>query len=77
MTPLPLVLGLTLCEKAIVEEGTKNITLVSTFSRLVVDGFPSRPQRIALHTVLTGGRGDGIIDLLIRHVETNDEVLTA
>lgn len=41
MTPLPLVLGVTLCEKAIVEAGTSNISLVSTFSRLVVEQFPS------------------------------------
>jgi hypothetical protein len=31
MNPPPLLLGLTLCEKVIVEESTKNVTLVSTF----------------------------------------------
>jgi hypothetical protein len=34
MSPLPLVLGLTLCENAIVEERTKNLTLLSTFTKM-------------------------------------------
>lgn len=63
MIPQPQVLGLTLCEKAIVEEGTKNITLVSAFTRLVSEEFPTLRQRFALHTVLTGGLGTGIIDM--------------
>src|SRR5262249_59244754 len=77
MTPLPLVLGLTVCEKAIVEEGTKNVTLMSTFTRIVVEEFPSLPQRFALYTVLTEGLGDGTIDLVIRNLDTNEEIYTA
>jgi hypothetical protein len=76
MNPFPSVLGLTLCEKAIVEEHTRNITLVSTFSRFVLDEFPSPPQRFVLYIVLTGGLGRGIIDLVIRHVETDEENYT-
>jgi hypothetical protein len=37
MASLPLVLGLTVCEKVIGEEVTKNVSLISTFSRLVVE----------------------------------------
>ena len=76
MSPFPLVLGLTLCEKAIVEEGTKNVTLVSTFSKLTVHDLPSPPQRFILYTVLREGRGEGIIDLVIRNLETNAEVFS-
>jgi hypothetical protein len=74
MSSLPTVLGLTLCEKAIVEEVTKNVTLVSTFTRLVVEEFPSLPQRFALYTVLTGGLDDGTIELVVLHLETNEEI---
>src|SRR5947209_299051 len=74
MNPPPLVLGLTLCEKVIVEEGTKNVTLVSTFTTTVVEEFPSLPQRFALYMALTEGLGDGIIDLVVRHLETNEEI---
>jgi hypothetical protein len=76
MSPFPLVLGLTLCEKAIVEEGTKNVTLVSTFTKLTVEEFPSSPQRFVLYTVLTEGLGQGTMDLVIRNLETNAEVFS-
>lgn len=39
MTPLPITLGLSICEKVIIEEGTKNATLVSTFTKLNVEDF--------------------------------------
>jgi len=76
MTPFPVVLGLTICEKALVEEGTKNVSLISTFTKIVVGEFPSLPQRFVLYTVLTGGLGDGTMDLVIRHLETNREIYT-
>ncbi len=55
MNPPPIALGLTLCEKVIIEERTRNATNVSTFTRLLVDGFPSSPERFAFAAVLTGG----------------------
>src|SRR6266404_5056853 len=77
MNPLPNVLGLTLCEKAIVEEGTKNLTLVSTFTTLIVEEFLSPPQRFVLYAALTEGLGDGTIDVIARHLDTNEEIYTA
>jgi hypothetical protein len=74
MHPPPVVLGLTVCEKIIVEERTKNVTLVSTFTKLVADELPTPPQKFAIYTVLTGAHGDGIIDLEIRSLETNEEI---
>lgn len=73
MNPPPTALGLTLCEKVIVEERTRNITLVSTFTKLFAESFPSPPVRFALATVLTGGQGDGTLDLVITHLETDEE----
>ncbi len=40
MTPTPVAIGLTLCERVIVEEGTRNLTLVSTFISLQGEEFP-------------------------------------
>ncbi len=74
MDPLPVVRGLTICEKVIVEEGTKNVTLVSTFTKLVVGEFPSPPQRFAVYTVLTEGEGAGTIDLVVTQLETSEKV---
>jgi hypothetical protein len=74
MNPPPLAVGLTLCEKCIVEERTKNVTLVSTFTKLLVDDFPSRPERLVFFTVLVGGLGKGTADLAITRLKTEDEV---
>jgi hypothetical protein len=67
----PIVLGLTICEKAIVEEGTRNVTIVSTFTRLVVDEFPSPPQRFSVYSVLTEGLGDATILLTVTNLEAD------
>jgi hypothetical protein len=73
MVPPPVVLGFILCEKIIVEEKTKNLTLVSTFNKLVVEDFPStRP--LALYAVFTGGLGRATIDVEISSLGS-DEVI--
>jgi hypothetical protein len=74
MNPPPITLGLTLCEKVITEERTRNLTLVSTFRTLFVDDFPTLPQRLAFATVLTAGQGDATIDLAITHLATDEEI---
>ncbi len=74
MTPLPMVLGLTVCEKVIVEEGTKNVSLVSTFTKLFVEEFPSPPQRFAIYTVLTNAVGDATIELTVTRLDSDEEV---
>jgi hypothetical protein len=74
MIPRPIALGLTICEKAIVEERTRNLTLVSCFTKLIVEDFPSPPQRFALFAVLTDGLGNGKIDLVVTRVDNDREV---
>jgi hypothetical protein len=73
MNPLPIALGLTLCEKLIVEERTRNTTLVSTFTKLLADQFPSRPEKFVFAAVLTGGHGDATLELVLTHLETDAE----
>ena len=74
MIPPPIALGLTLCEKVIVEEGTKNVTLVNTFTTMFVDEFPSPAQRFAVYAALTNGLGDATIELVLTHLETDNEI---
>jgi hypothetical protein len=74
MIPPPIVLGLTICEKVIVEEGTRNVTIMSTFTRLVVEEFPSPPQRFSVYSVVTEGLGDATILLTVTNLETDEEV---
>ena len=52
----PTVISLVVCEQAIVEEGTRNFTLVNCFSRLRVRQIPSEPQRFTVYVLLTDGK---------------------
>jgi hypothetical protein len=74
MIPRPVALALTICDRVIVEEGTRNTTLVSTFSRLVVDHFPTNPERLVVCAVLTDGFGTARISISVMHVETEQMV---
>jgi len=74
MSPTPIALSLVLCEKVIVEDKTKNHSLINTFTKLRVPQFPSPLQQFAVYTALTDGFGEGIMDLVVTLVEM-DEVI--
>jgi hypothetical protein len=74
MTPTPITLGLTLCEKVIVEEGTRNVTLVSTFNKPAVSRFPTPPKRFDVFAALTDGVGDATIKLTVTSLATDEMI---
>ena len=77
MLPAPVPLSLIVCERVIVEEGTGNISLISCFTKLLVDSFPTDPQRLAVFSAFRSGLGAGTIDLVITQVETDEEIDTS
>src|SRR2546430_1069976 len=74
MIPLPIALGLTLCEKVIIEEGTKAATLVSTFAKLIEEEFPTPPRYFTAFAVLTAGHGRGTMEIAVTQLETDTAV---
>lgn len=74
MVPPPIALGLMLCEKILVEEGTKNVTLVNTFTTIRVESFPSPPQHFAVYVALTSGQGQATMELTATRLDTDEEV---
>lgn len=74
MVPNPVVLGLAVCEQVIVEEKTKNVTLVSCFTKLRVDAFPSPPQRLAVFAAFRDGHGTAKLELVIFSTESGEEI---
>jgi hypothetical protein len=74
MVPPPVAQGLTLCKGIIVEEGTRNVTLVNTFSNWHVTAFPSTPQPMFAVAILRDAVGSGTMELVITREET-DEVI--
>jgi hypothetical protein len=68
-----VVVGLAVCEQVIVEEGTRNITLVNCFTRLRVGELPSA-GRLANFAMLTDGLGDGTVSVVVENLENLEEV---
>jgi len=76
MIQIPNAVGLILCEKAITEEGTKNVTLVNTFNRLDRPTFPALLRDFLVCGLLTDALGTMTLSLVITRLETLEELLT-
>lgn len=74
MTHMPTATGLYVCEKVIIEERTRNPTLVSGFSLLRVSRFPSPPRHISVFASLTDGLGEVTMNLVCSRLDTLEEV---
>src|SRR4051794_1231891 len=74
MIPTPLSIGLTLCNSIIIEEGTRNLTLVGSFQGFRADEFPFTPSPFYAVTALVGGHGEGELELAVTHLESDDEL---
>jgi hypothetical protein len=70
----PVAVGLTLCEQRIVEERTKNITLVHCFPCLNAIRFPAVAPRLVVCAALPDGLGVGTLRLTVGRLETSEEV---
>lgn len=76
MVPRPVVLGLTLCDCVIVEERTKKISLIGTFTGVAADRFPALIRPFSLFSVLTDGQGVGTVDIVATRLDADEEVYT-
>ena len=56
MAELPIARGVFLCETIIVEEQSRNVTLVNCFTRRLADSFPTT-HRFAVFAVFANGQG--------------------
>lgn len=74
MNPHPTALSLTICERVIVEERTRNVSLIGTFSILQFASFPATPRAMTLFAVLTEGRGVGRMDVVVTRLDNDEEI---
>jgi hypothetical protein len=70
----PVVISLTLCDYVIVEERTKKVSLIGTFTGLRVADFPATPPAFSVFAILTDAVGDVTINLSMTHLATNSEI---
>lgn len=74
MIPNPVALGLTLCDYLIVEERTKKVSLIGTFTTILGSQFPAAAQPFSVFAVLTDGLGDAAVSLVVKYLATDQEV---
>src|SRR5262249_21752653 len=69
-----VVLGLTVCDYCILEEGTRKVSLIGILSKLRTRQFPFRAPQFFVHAALTDGLGDATIDLIVSGSNTGESV---
>jgi hypothetical protein len=74
MLQAPTASGLTLCEKVIIEEGTRNATLVNSIIHLRVRTFPSPLMRFVVSAVLSDGIGEATMSLIVSRLDTLEDI---
>ncbi len=74
MAQIPTVIGLQVCEKVIVEEGTKNVSLVSCHTILKVRRLPSEPRQFTVFAELIDGAGEVTLEVTVSRLE-NDQII--
>ncbi len=76
MTKLPLVVGLTLCEKMEVDAGTGKVSLVGIFQGLHSAAFPSTSRSFTVYAALYDGIGQGRMEVEIVHLQSEQDVFS-
>lgn len=74
MVPCPIALGLTICERVIVEKDTENVSLIGLHTRTFVERLPGRIPPFCVSSTLTGSDGSGNVDLRIQLIRTMEVV---
>jgi hypothetical protein len=74
MIQRPTAISLLVCEQVIVEENTRNVTLVNCYRRLHLREFPAFPKRMVIHAILTDGLGRGTIRLAVTRLDTLEDI---
>jgi hypothetical protein len=75
MIPAPLALGMTVCDYVIVEQNTRKVSLIGSFSGIRGESFPLVPLPFCVYSSLIGGLGEASIELTVTHLESDREVL--
>lgn len=73
MVSRPIALGLTLCDYVIVEERTKKVSLIGTFTGIAMEQFPSVAPPFSVVATVTDGLGEAPVDLVVVNLNTGEE----
>jgi hypothetical protein len=74
MNERPIARGLILCEKVVVEEKSRFVSLVNCFTRKKIARFPSEPMDFVLFALLLNGRGPVRLEAIVEDAATSVEI---
>ena len=75
MKHTPVAIGLQLCRDYIVEEGSRNVTLVKCFHQIQSASFPLKIHPLALAARLTDGQGELQLSVVVCQLATMKEAI--
>jgi hypothetical protein len=73
MRQVPVAVGLLLCEQVIIEEKTRNVTIVNSFTHRALPEFPSDPAPFIVFAILTDGLGEVSLEIVVEELDTLEE----
>lgn len=71
----PLAIALKVCKVAVVEEKTRNVSLVNCFRRLLFQDFPAPATAFTVCAVVRDGQGEIDFSLVISPLSDEDNIL--
>lgn len=74
MIQRPNAVALTICQQAIVERGSGNVTFVNSFTRLIHDAFPTPSRDFLVGCLLTDGRGEVTLHLTLESLDDLEDI---
>jgi hypothetical protein len=74
MVPRPRAIDFLVCDYFILDERTKNVSLIGCFNRLRLPEFPFAASRFYVFALLTDGLGEGLLELTLSHLASEEEI---
>ncbi len=74
MSQIPVSRGIRVCEKIIIEEGTRNYSLLNCFNHRSLPRVPSEPLDFFIHVALADGLGDMNMEVFITKLAEDDRL---
>ena len=74
MIPMPLALTLNVCDYVLIEETTRNVSLIGCFNGIRAPRFPFVRHPFCVFAAFTGGQGTADVELTVTHLESDEEV---
>lgn len=71
----PVPVAFVICEQVIIDQETKNKTLVGTFNSIFAQSFPCAHPRMDLFVALTNGQGQATVRITCKNEETGALIL--